>query len=184
MPDSREDWIHSGGIRRRISAELDLLRAQAEFRTLETPNGINLCSNDYLGLATDQRLRKAVAEAVARTPTIGSTGSRLLSGNWREWENAEAAFADFASTEATLYFSPGYAANVDLLSSVLKPGDIVFSDAPNHASLIYGIRLPRARKIIFPHGDLRFLEDALAEHDESIGARVIAATKLRRCTIH
>lgn len=160
-------------IRQRIERELDSLRAQAQFRTLESPSGINLNSNDYLGLAVDPRLKRAALDAVARAEHIGATGSRLLSGNSREWEELEAYFAEVAGTEAALYFGSGYAANVGLLNSLLKPGDIVFSDARNHASLIDGIRLSRAERVIYPHSDLRFLEEALRAHAGGAGARVI-----------
>jgi len=161
------------GIRERISKELDALRDRSQFRTLETPPGINLSSNDYLGLSTDPRLKQALVEAVARTELVGSTGSRLLSGNAPEWEELESEFASFAGTEAALYFGSGYAANIGLLSSILRPADIVFSDALNHASLIDGMRQSRAAKVIYPHGDLKFLESALREHRGSAGARVI-----------
>ena len=157
----------------RIAHELDALRAQSQFRTLDTPGGVNLNSNDYLGLASDPRLKRAVLDAVAHATTVGSTGSRLLSGNAREWEEAERGFAQFAGTEAALYFGSGYAANVGLLTSILKPGDTVFSDARNHASLIDGIRLSGAAKVIYPHGDLSFLESVLREHVGDAGAKVI-----------
>jgi 8-amino-7-oxononanoate synthase len=160
----------------RMARELDSLRAQSQIRALETTGGaslINLISNDYLGLSTDPHLKAAVLEAVALTDAVGSTGSRLLSGNRREWEEAESGFADFAGTEGSLYLSSGYAANVGLLSSILKRGDTVFSDELNHASLIDGIRLSGAAKVIYPHRDLDFLERALREHRGSAGARVI-----------
>jgi len=156
-----------------MERELHSLRKQSQFRTLEIPSGINLCSNDYLGLATDPRLKQATMEAVARTEAVGSTGSRMLSGNSREWEDLESRFAEFTGTETALYFGSGYAANVGLLSSLLKPGDIVFSDALNHASLIDGIRLSGAAKVIYPHCDLLFLENALREHEHATGSRVI-----------
>ena len=161
----------------RMARELDSLRGQSQFRALETvdPNLINLTSNDYLGLAADPRLKKAVREAVARAAAVGSTGSRLLSGNSREWEETESAFADFAGTEAALYFGSGYAANVGLLSSILKRADTVFSDALNHASLIDGMRLSGAAKVIYAHRDLKFLESALREHRGGAGARVIVS---------
>ncbi len=149
------------------------LRAQSQFRTLDTPGGVNLNSNDYLGLASDPRLKRAVLDAVADATTVGSTGSRLLSGNAREWEVAERGFAQFAGTEAALYFGSGYAANVGLLTSILKPGDTVFSDARNHASLIDGIRLSGAAKVIYPHCDLSFLDSVLREHAGDAGAKVI-----------
>ena len=157
----------------RIAEDLGRLRGESQLRTLEIPRGINLCSNDYLGLAHDPRLKRAVIEAVSRAETVGSTGSRLLSGNSREWEELEADFARFAGTEAALYFGSGYAANVGLLGSVLKHGDVVFSDALNHASLIDGIRLSSAFKVKYPHGDMDFLENALRDHSGGSGARVI-----------
>ena len=157
----------------RIAEDLDRLRGDSQFRTLEIPEGVNLCSNDYLGLAFDSRLHRAVIEAVSRAESVGSTGSRLLSGNSREWEELENDFASLAGTEAALYFGSGYAANAGLLGSVLKHGDVVFSDALNHASLIDGIRLSKAFKVKYPHGDMNFLENALRKHAGGSGARVI-----------
>ena len=173
MPDARRSAIE-----RRIARELDSLRDLAQFRTLEIldgTSGLNLSSNDYLGLSTDPRLKQATIEAVARAGRVGSTGSRLLSGNSSEWEEIEAEFAAFAGTEAAVYFGSGYLANIGLLGSLLRPGDTVFSDALNHASLIDGMRLSGATKIIYPHGDLEFLEDALRGSARGTGARVIVS---------
>jgi 8-amino-7-oxononanoate synthase len=153
--------------------ELEILHAQSQFRALENPQGSSLCSNDYLGLAGDPRLKQAVLDAVARAGTVGSTGSRLLSGNSRESEDLESEFARFAGTEAALYFGSGYAANVGLLSSIAQPDDVVFSDALNHASLIDGIRLSGAHKIIYPHVDVAFLEKSLREQKGTRGAKMI-----------
>jgi 8-amino-7-oxononanoate synthase len=157
----------------RMAQELDALRRDSQFRTLETPDGIHLDSNDYLGLAVDPRLRRSVRDAVSTAPCVGGTGSRLLSGNAREWEEAESTFAEFAETEAALFFGSGWAANIGLLTSILKPGDTVFSDAENHASLIDGIRLSGAAKAIYPHRDLALLERALSECTSSPGAKII-----------
>ncbi|MFZ0038220.1 MAG: 8-amino-7-oxononanoate synthase [Candidatus Acidiferrales bacterium] len=159
----------------RIQSELDELGRDAQLRTLAEIHGVNLCSNDYLALSDDPRLKDAVVQAVANTRVISSTGSRLLSGQSVEWENIEKEFAAFAGTEAALCFSSGYAANMGLLTSVLKPSDIVFSDSLNHASLIDGIRLSGARKVIYPHGDLEALQAALAQHSADAGARVIVS---------
>ena len=145
----------------RMKADLAALRAVGQFRELATPEGIQLSSNDYLGLSTNGRLKDAIVHAAEKGVAVSSTGSRLISGNSREWEELEADFAKFMAVEAALYFPSGYAANIGLLSSVLKPTDTVFSDSANHASLIDGIRLSRARKVIFPHLDLDCLEDAL-----------------------
>src|ERR1700761_4172881 len=81
---------------------------------------VNLCSNDYLGLSESEELRAAVAEAVRTAPRVSGTGSRLLSGHLRDWDSLEQKFADFAGTEAALYFNSGYAANAGLLTSILK----------------------------------------------------------------
>ncbi len=160
-----------------LRAELDRLDARREFRRLGRMEGVNLCSNDYLGLATDPRLARAVAAAVEAGSPVASTGSRLLSGNAQEWEELESQFASFIGTEAALFFTSGYAANVGLLSAVLRPDDTVFSDESNHASLIDSIRLSRARKVIFPHLDLDYLEDALRRSD-SAGRRFIVVESL------
>lgn len=157
----------------RIDAELRALRELSQFRCLDLPRGINLCSNDYLGLSADLRLKQAVLAAISSSTRVASTGSRLLSGNSPEWEAIESEFANFVGAESALYFSSGYAANVGLLSSILRQQDIVFSDALNHASLIDGIRLSRARKIIYPHCDLQFLERALQENADAPGAKLI-----------
>jgi len=165
-------------LRERIAREIESLRERSQLRSLEILGGVNLCSNDYLGLAGDPRLKRAVIEAVASATQVGATGSRLLSGNSREWKELETEFAEFAGTESALYFTSGYAANVGLLSAILQPGDTVFSDALNHASLIDGIRLSGARKIIYPHGDVEFLEQSLRESSHREGAKVIVTESI------
>jgi 8-amino-7-oxononanoate synthase len=126
-----------------------------------------------LGLAEDPRLKQAVLDAVGKSDRVGGTGSRLLSGHDPLWNELEEEFAEFAGTEAALYFANGYAANVGLLSSVLGKSDLVFSDAANHASLIDGIRLSGARKVIYPHLDLNFLEHSLRIHQNEACRKVI-----------
>lgn len=165
--------VNSGNFRARFDADLHVLHELSQFRSLDIPCGIDLCSNDYLGLASDPRLHRAVLDAVSASARVGSAGSRLLSGNSRDWEDLESEFADFVGAESSLYFSSGYSANLGLLSSILQPCDIVFSDALNHASLIDGIRLSRAQKIIYPHCDLQFLERALQQNANAPGAKVI-----------
>jgi len=162
----------------RMARDLDRLRCASQLRAFEHPKGLELSSNDYLGLASDPRLKGAVLKAVRTSEKMGSTGSRLLSGNAIEWEALESEFAAFAGTQAALYFSSGYSANVGLLSSLLRPGDIVFSDRLNHASLIDGIRLSGAEKVIYPHADLAYVEGALRKHRAAPGAKVIVTESL------
>lgn len=157
----------------RLEEELARLRAASQFRSLGPMEGINLCSNDYLGLSDDARLRDAVAAALAAGSALASTGSRLLSGNAAVWEQLESDFARFIGSESALYFTSGYAANLGLLSSVLRPEDVVFSDQSNHASIVDGIRLSRARKVVFPHLDLNFLEKALRSSSSGEGERFV-----------
>jgi len=151
-------------VRRRIDAELASLASLDQLRSLGTIRGVNLCSNDYLGLATDLRLRDAVASALAQGIPVCSTGSRLLSGNAQIWEALESEIAHFMRSEAALYFNSGYSANVGLLSALICPGDIVFSDSANHASIVDGLRLAGARKVIYPHLDMDALESELKKN--------------------
>jgi 8-amino-7-oxononanoate synthase len=148
---------------RRVDAELAALASQDQLRTLGAIHGVNLCSNDYLGLSTDPRLRDAVSAALGQGLPVASTGSRLLSGNAEIWEELEFEIAQFMGSEAALYFNSGYSANVGLLSTLIRPGDVVFSDAANHASIIDGLRLAGARKVIFPHRDMDALERELGK---------------------
>jgi 8-amino-7-oxononanoate synthase len=159
-----------------LERDLAKLSARDQLRSFAQIAGVNLCSNDYLGLAEDPRLKEAVLEAVAASARMGGTGSRLLSGHDAAWNELEEEFAEFAGTEAALYFANGYTLNLGLLSSVLGKEDLVFSDALNHASLIDGIRLSGARKEIYPHLDLNALERALRAH-ESESCRKLIVTE-------
>src|SRR6185369_8018130 len=100
-----------------LERDLAELRARDQLRSFAQVAGVNLCSNDYLGLAEDARLKEATLKAVAASVRVGGTGSRLLSGHDAVWNELEEEFAEFAGTEAALYFANGYAANIGLLSS-------------------------------------------------------------------
>src|ERR1700747_2443988 len=114
---------HNGAFRHSLEQGLSELEARSQRRSLAEIAGVNLCSNDYLGLAESEALRAAVLDAVREVPRVGGTGSRLLSGHSRVWEEIEQEFAEFAGTEAALYFGSGYAANVGLLTSILSEND-------------------------------------------------------------
>jgi 8-amino-7-oxononanoate synthase len=162
----------------RLESELGALRQGSQLRNLSVPQGIDFNSNDYLGLGEDLRLRAAVTEALASGAPMGSGGSRLLSGHAHEWEELEEEFAIFAGTEASLFFTSGYAANLGLLGSVIRKEDTVFSDAANHASLIDGIRYAGARKVIFPHRDWDFLGSELRKAEGAPGEKFIVVESL------
>jgi 8-amino-7-oxononanoate synthase len=165
-------------IHQRIHTELSDLESRSELRRLESVRGIDFSSNDYLGLATDPRMKLALLEGVNRASRIASTGSRLLSGHDEAWTQLEGDFARWVGAEASLYFTSGYAANIGLLSALLRPEDIVFSDRANHASLIDGMRLAKCRRVVFPHLDLNFLEDELRRAASASGARVIVVESI------
>jgi 8-amino-7-oxononanoate synthase len=158
---------------RELQAELRELEAWEQRRSLAEIHGTNLCSNDYLELSRHPALKEAVERAVRDAQHVGGTGSRLLSGHAAVWEQLEQEFAQFAETEAALYFGSGYMANLGLLTALLKKDDLVFSDALNHASLIDGMRLSGARKIIYPHVDLNTLEGGLRKHTHEWGRKLI-----------
>ncbi len=175
MPESENTSINA-----RMLLQLEELKQKAQLRELAEVAGVNLYSNDYLGLAADPRLKLAAIEAVAQTSRVASTGSRLLSGHAAVWDELEEEFAEFAGTPAALYFNSGYAANTGLLSAILTKDDVVFSDSLNHASLIDGVRLSGARKVIYPHCDLNALEAALKDglnHTKSV-QRVIVTESI------
>jgi 8-amino-7-oxononanoate synthase len=163
----------SSKLQQELEEGLRALKARSQRRSLVELSGVNFCSNDYLGLAENPKLKEAVIAAMQAAPRVGGTGSRLLSGNFAIWEEVEAEFAEFAGTEAALYFGSGYAANVGLLSSLLGKSDLVFSDQLNHASIIDGIRLSGARKVIYPHLDLNALESELRAHAGERGRKLI-----------
>lgn len=129
---------------------------------MRPPSGLDLSSNDYLGLARDARVVAAFAEGAAREG-VGSTGSRLLRGDRDAFVSLERRFAAFKQTERSLFFSSGYLANLAVLTGFAEAGDIIFSDERNHASLIDACRLSRAQTVVVPHNDTAALQRALAE---------------------
>ncbi|EGK13701.1 glycine C-acetyltransferase [Kroppenstedtia eburnea] len=123
---------------------------------------IQLSSNNYLGLTTHPRLKRAALEAVEGYGA-GTGSVRTIAGTFSMHEEFEAKLARFKHTEAALVFQSGFTANVGVLSSILSEQDVVISDALNHASIIDGIRLTKAARRIYRHADLEDLEKALKE---------------------
>jgi 8-amino-7-oxononanoate synthase len=136
-----------------------------------------LCSNNYLGLANHPAIAAAV-EASLRIDGVGSAASRLITGTMDAHREAEAAFADFLGTPATALFSTGYAANLGTVQAVVGPGDVIFSDALNHASLIDGCRLSRARVQVFSHRSADHLESLLRQHRRAAKRALIITDSL------
>lgn len=119
---------------------------------------LNLCSNNYLGLADDPRI-SAAARASMDEEGFGSGASRLISGNMRSHDLLEKELAAFKGTEECLVFSSGYMANVGIIPALVGRDDIIFSDRLNHASIIDGIVLSQAEFKRYPHNDMDALEE-------------------------
>lgn len=165
-----------GALERRVRSRLSALESDGLARSLAPPRGIDLCSNDYLGLAHHPRLKKRFAAAAGELG-VGSTASRLLRGHREAFRRVEQRFAAWKGTEAALYFSTGWAANMGVLTTFLEEGDLIFSDALNHASIIDGIRLSKARCVVFPHADPAALERLLVR-EPCAGRRFVATESL------
>jgi 8-amino-7-oxononanoate synthase len=128
-------------------------------RTLAINEGkTDFCSNDYLGIVKNKLLENVPGENYAH----GSTGSRLLSGNYKLIEETENIIANFHEAEAGLLFNSGYAANTGLLGCIAQKGDIIIYDQLSHASIRDGIRLSFATSFSFQHNDVGDLEKKLA----------------------
>ena len=164
----------------RIAREkLDAIRVNGtyrEMRVLAGPQGPRMrvdgkdvllfAGNNYLDLASHPEVTLAAARA-ARDHGCAAGGSRLISGNLDLHEELEREIAQFQGCEAALVFSTGYMANLGAIPALLGPGDVLVSDALNHASIVDSARLSRARTRIFPHGDIDALDTILAEERRS-----------------
>lgn len=169
-----------------VPAELDALAAAHRLRVPRVVDGaqgptilldgvevLNLSSNDYLSLAGDRRLVQA-AQAALDEAGAGAGASRLIAGTQRAHATLEQVVGDWMRVGGVRLFNTGYAANVGVLTTLLRPGDVVFSDELNHASIIDGCRLSRADVRIFPHRD----HEALAELLASVrGRRTLVVTE-------
>ena len=126
---------------------------------------VNLGSNNYLGLSTHPDVIAAAVEATQSYGT-GASGSRLISGNSELYTTLETNLAEIKGTEAALVFSSGYTANIGTIPVLAEEGDLILSDALNHASIIDGCRLSRATKKIYRHCDVEHLKELLSKSSD------------------
>ena len=160
-----------------LRAELAALEARSLRRSVLTPDSgqdaeveiagrryVHFTSNNYLGLATDPRLKAAAQASVERYGT-SVTASRLLAGSTPQHDDLERRLAALNGHDACLLFSAGYLANLGVMTALTGPGAEVFSDALNHASIIDGCRMARAQVRVYPHGDMATLASLLAASD-------------------
>lgn len=135
-------------------------------RTIEIDGNqlLNFSGNNYLGLAGDPRLMAAMSH-YSQLYGVGSTASRLIAGNTEIHRKLEEFIATWKNTEAAILFGSGYQANIGILSGLAQKGDLIISDALNHASIIDGCRLSRADVKIYPHLDVIALQDLLKKEN-------------------
>ncbi len=135
--------------------------------TIDGEQKIMLGSNNYLGLSNHPRVIEAGIKAL-KTYGSGLTGSRLLNGNILLHDELEARLADFVHMESALVFSTGFGVNLGSISTVCGPGDMIFSDQYNHASIVDGVRFSGAAKQRYRHNDMQDLEAKLAASDPKV----------------
>jgi 8-amino-7-oxononanoate synthase len=158
-----------------VSETLDELRATGlyrELRVVQSAQGprvlldgrevLLMCSNDYLGLAAHPKLRTAASEAAERWG-VGAGASRLVSGNMTLHEELEDELAAFKGYPRCVLFGSGFLANVGVIAALAGPGEVILSDALNHASIVDGCRQARAQTIVYEHGNLDSLEHGLRQ---------------------
>jgi len=158
-----------------LQGQVQELKDQGVFRKLPTLNGpceavcmlngkevINLSSNNYLGLATHPRAKKAAIEAVEKYG-VGAGAVRTIVGNMDIHETLEKKLAEFKREEAVMVFQSGFNCNAGVIQAVTNKGDLILSDALNHASIIDGIKLSKADKAVFKHSDMEDLRNILVE---------------------
>ena len=138
---------------------------------------VNFGSNDYLGYAGDVRLTKAASRA-ACAEGFGAGASPLVSGHSRAHERLEQALAELLDVPAAVTFSSGFAANAATIAALVGPGDLIASDERNHASIIDGCRLSRARVRVYPHRDVAALDALLATDAAGHRRRLIVTDTL------
>ncbi len=123
---------------------------------------VNLSSNNYLGLANHPRVKQAAIDAVNKSGA-GAGAVRTIVGNYDLIEELEKVLAEFKHEEAVMCFQSGLNCNIGAIQAIVEKGDLIISDALNHASIIDGVRLSRADKAIFRHSDMEHLESILIE---------------------
>jgi len=164
MSAAQESWKH-------IVREIEKRGATRRPRTIEGPQGtraqidgktvVNLSSNNYLGLAQDQRVKTA-AKAAIDCYGCGSCSARSIMTT-KVHAELEDALARFKRTDSSIVFNTGFSANVGALQTLLSEHDLIFSDSLNHGSIIDGCRLSGARTVVYPHKDVQALEALLQE---------------------
>jgi glycine C-acetyltransferase len=170
LHDQLEQWRAEGSYQRLRILE----SASAAESRFDGKQVINLASNNYLGLTTHPKLREAAIQAV-KDFGVGSGAVRTISGTMRIHMQLEERIAAFKNVEACVVFQSGFAANAGTVSAILGPDDHIISDELNHASIIDGCRLSRAKIHVFPHKDVAAAGKILAELDNVPGHKLLVS---------
>src|SRR3954454_1881764 len=168
LHDQLEQWRAEGTYQRLRILESESA-AESRFDGKEV---INLASNNYLGLTTHPKLREAAIEAVKQFG-VGSGAVRTISGTMRLHMQLEERIAAFKNVEACVVFQSGFAANAGTVSALLTPEDHIISDELNHASIIDGCRLSKAKIHVFPHKDTGAADKILADLAGATGRKLL-----------
>lgn len=147
-------------------------RASAGHAVVDGRDCILLCSNDYLGLATDRRVVEA-ARVALESLGVGARAARSLAGDTALHRGLERDLAEFKGTEAALLFSSGFACNASVIPALAGRGEVILSDELNHASIVDGCRLSRATTVTYRHADMSDLEAGLREHQHATGRMIV-----------
>ncbi len=167
----------------KLRAALEERSSDQSLRNLTTETGlVDFCSNDYLGFARSGILKQKIREEESRhsDQRIGSTGSRLITGNTKYYEELERDIAQFHRAEGGLIFNSGYDANLGLFASIPQRNDIILYDQLVHASIRDGIRLGYARAFSFKHndpGDLKRRLESQVTRDEARAGSIFVAVE-------
>jgi glycine C-acetyltransferase len=168
LGEQLESWKLAGTYQRLRVLESE---SAAESR-FDGKDVINLASNNYLGLTTHPKLREAALEATRRYG-VGSGAVRTISGTMSLHMQLEERIARFKNVEACVVFQSGFAANAGTVAAILTPEDHIISDELNHASIIDGCRLSRAKIHVFPHKDTAAAEQKLAALEGQPGRKLL-----------
>lgn len=171
-----------------LRGQLAALEEQGLYNTITTIDGpqgawlsvdgrdvLNFCSNNYLGLANDPTLVGAAKTALDRYG-IGPGAVRTIAGTMTIHDELESALARFKGVDAAISFQSGFVANLAVIPALVGEGDVIISDALNHASIVDGVRLAKAGRKIYPHTDMGALSERLAEARAGGAERILVIT--------
>ena len=162
----------------RFQKTLRQLEEQHRYRSLNLPCGIDLTSNDYLGMASHSDLQATAIKALENGLDTGAAGSRLLRGHTQAHQDLENFAADYFKTDKTLFLSSGFQANYALLTTLPDRSDIVLYDSLIHASMRDGLAANHSKHYKFAHNDMNALEDLLKRHRNKTKQMWIAVESL------